>query len=218
MPFAHIYTQRFKTHSSLFPTLISACFFFVCCLSPVMGYAAISGSCNGVWGVHLPNSDGGGNGGYKLVMGPISVDSKGNHTASVSITHVSFTSNSTQEVQAAKGTGYYRGFLLKAFDPYTGLLVGTFNGPLPANTMHYDGCSRRQSAISHDMPDDSDDVVTTDNQFTFRFIHFSLIALINTGHTPLLTLLPQPLLVGTARNRPAGLHCREHQQVVRAPP
>ena len=153
-------------------SVVKAMCIVICCLQGAMGYSAMSGSCNGVWGVHLPNSDGGGDGGYILMMGPTSVDSKGNRTASVTITHISFMSNATQQqLQSAKGSGYFRGFLLKAFDPYTGLLVGTFNGPLPVNTMYYDGCSSAQSAISHNMKtadSDASTVVTTQHALTFR--------------------------------------------------
>ena len=147
--------------------LVAICVLF-CSLEIAMGYSAMAGSCNGVWGVHLPNN-GGGDGGYRLTMGTTFVDSKGNRTTSVSVQHISFMNNvSQQDLQSAKGTGYYRGLLLKAFDPYTGLLVGTFNGPLPPNTMYYQGCSSAQSAISHTMADGSTAPVTLGHSLTFR--------------------------------------------------
>ena len=143
-------------------------FVWACSAGKVRTFSTMAGSCNGVWGVHLPNS-GGGDGGYRLVMGETSVDTDGNRTTSVTIEHITFMANTTQqELLSAKGSGYYQGMLLKAFDPYTGVLVGTFNGPLPPNTMYYQGCSSAQSAISHTM-DGSQSVVTTGHSLTFRF-------------------------------------------------
>ena len=139
--------------------LLALCI-WTCSMHVAWGYSDISGSCNGVYGVHLPNSEGGGDGGYRLIVGPITVDVKGNRTAAVSIQHTRFISNvsnvsvhsvSVQDWQATTGPGFYRGFLLKAFDPYTGLPLGAFNAPLPPNTALYYGCSRAQSAVSHAM-------------------------------------------------------------------
>ncbi len=105
------------------------------------GYAEISGSCNGVYGVHLPN-EGGGDGGYKVV---VSKETRPNANtgqifANVTIQHVSLIDTSSHaEIEIARGSGSFRGFLLKSFDQGTGEPLGTFMHPLPKGSTLYEG-------------------------------------------------------------------------------
>ena len=63
--------------------------------------------------------------------------------------------NVSQEVaNQTLGTGIYAGFLIKSYDPYTGLPLGSFQEPLPPYTIFYDGCNPPQSAVSHSLTND----------------------------------------------------------------
>ena len=124
-------------------------------LIPCTGFPNLAGNCNGLYGAHLPNSFGGGDGGYVISVSDSVVASNGNRVAKVLIQHLRFMNNVSQTIaNNTLGTGFYVGFLLKSYDPYTGLPLGSFQQPLPPYTVFYDGCSPPQSAISHSLTDD----------------------------------------------------------------
>ena len=109
------------------------------------GYSVTAGNCNGLYGVHIPNSDGGGDGGYTIKLT--------NSSASDTVTGKLYTGTvAVTFQQPGKGSGTFRGFLIKSFDPYTGQALGNFiASSLPANTMLYEGCNPSSSAVSHSM-------------------------------------------------------------------
>ena len=130
-------------------------------------FPQMAGSCNGVFGKHLPNSVSG-DGGYRIGITVGSILADGTQSANVSIYHTGFTLNtSTTPSQPANGNGYYYGFLIRSFDPNTGSLQGTFQTSLPDNTMLYQGCSFPSSAVSHNMPNTA--YVTTNPTLEFQF-------------------------------------------------
>ena len=133
----------------------------------ISAYPQMAGSCNGVFGKHLPNSVSG-DGGYRIGITIGSILADGTQSANVSIYHTGFTLNtSTTPSQPAKGDGYYYGLLLRSFDPNTGSLKGTFQTPLPVNTMLYQGCSSPSSAVSHNLANTA--FVTTNPTLVFQF-------------------------------------------------
>jgi hypothetical protein len=116
---------------------------------PILGYSEMSGSCNGLFGIHLPSSVSG-DGGYKIGIQDSHIGSDGYRKATIAIEHVRFMNGVSETVlNSTVGTGGFRGFLLKAYDPYTGNPLGSFLKPLPAHTMFYNGCPSPQSSISH---------------------------------------------------------------------
>ena len=150
--------------------LVAVCVFFQQC----SGYPQMAGNCNGLYGMHLPNSLGGGNGGYLLQISDASVASSGDRRAKVVIQHLRFLPNISQEVlNKTLGTGLYSGFLLKSYDPYTGLPLGQFgaNAELPPNTMLYVGCIVPESAITHTFTSQQilDGVPVTNTQLEIPF-------------------------------------------------
>ena len=133
----------------------------------ISAFPQMAGSCNGVFGKHLPNSVSG-DGGYRIGISVGSILADGTQSANVSIYHTGFTLNtSTTPSQPANGNGYYYGFLIRSFDPNTGSLQGTFQTSLPDNTMLYQGCSFPSSAVSHNMPNTA--YVTTNPTLDFQF-------------------------------------------------
>ena len=126
----------------------------ICLTANAWGFPHMAGNCNGLYGAHLPNSFGGGDGGYVITLSDSTVASNGNRVANVAIQHLRFMKNVSEQIaNSTVGTGIYAGFLLKAYDPYTGLPLGSFQQPLPAYTVLYEGCSPPQSAVSHFLTD-----------------------------------------------------------------
>ncbi len=118
-------------------------------------FPEMAGNCNGLYGVHIPNLEGGGNGGYVLTMSDAVVASNGDRVAKVIIQHLRFMANVSEEVlNQTLGTGEYAGFLIKSYDPYTGLPLGSFRRPLPPRTMIYAGCSPPESAVCHSITEE----------------------------------------------------------------
>jgi hypothetical protein len=151
---------------------VQTCIAFLFLLSGVNGYTEISGSCNGVYGVHLPN-EGVGDGGYRIVVSKEANSSAnaGSFFANVSIQHVSLIMSSLTEIEAATGSGSFQGFLLKSFDKVTGEPLGAFMDPLPKGCTFYAGCTSPNSAISHVVDGDQSgpNIYYGDGTVVFRF-------------------------------------------------
>jgi hypothetical protein len=129
------------------------------CLVAGMHYVScfpeMAGNCNGLYGVHVPNLEGGGDGGYVLTLSDAVVASNGDRVAKVIIQHLRFMTNVSEEIlNRTLGTGEYAGFLIKSYDPYTGLPLGSFQLPLPPRTMIYGGCSPPESAVCHSITEE----------------------------------------------------------------
>ena len=153
----------------MMPGSVSIAIFAVAAASwqQCLAYPSMAGSCNGVFGKHLPNTVSG-DGGYRIGVNLGAKLADGSQSAAVSVYHTIYTLNtSTQPSQPAKGSGYYKGLLLRSFDPNSGSLMGSFLSPLPANTMLYEGCSSPSSAISHDLANSG--LVTTEPTLNFNF-------------------------------------------------
>ena len=151
---------------------VQMCITFLFLLSGVHGYAEISGSCNGVYGVHLPN-EGGDDGGYRVVVSKEASPSTitGLFFANVSIQHVSLIDTLSRNEIEVTGSGSFQGFLLKSFDKVTGEPLGTFMDPLPKRCTFYAGCSSPRSAISHivDGEQSEPNIYYGDGTVAFRF-------------------------------------------------
>jgi hypothetical protein len=115
-----------------------------------VSFPQMAGNCNGLYGVHLPNTEGAGNGGYRIELSDASVASDGQRVAKIVINHLRYINNISEEnLNETLGSGVYAGFLIKSYDPYTGLPLGTFKQPLPPHTAYYRGCSPSETAVSH---------------------------------------------------------------------
>jgi hypothetical protein len=122
---------------------------FLTCWKCAISYPNMAGSCNGLYGVHIPNK-GGGDGGYRISIEDSHIGSDGNRIASIAIQHVRFLSDFNPHItNYTMGMGAFTGFLMKSYDPESGVPFGSFLAPLPPKTMHYSGCPSPASAISH---------------------------------------------------------------------
>ena len=134
--------------------MLPAIVLWLCSVTYTLGFPETAGNCNGLYGVHLPNSEGGGDGGYRIKLSDASVASNGHRVAKIAIEHLRYDSNISEEIRnATLGSGLYAGFLIKSYDPYTGLPLGAFQQPLPPYTVLYTGCSPAESAVSHSLTD-----------------------------------------------------------------
>jgi hypothetical protein len=112
-------------------------------------FAEISGSCNGLFGIHIPNQVFG-DGGYRIVLENPAVGSDANRIVTVAIRHVFFFDNfNPADLNKTLGTGIYSGFLIKSYDPVNGMPLGLFQQPLPPHTALYDGCPVPETAVTH---------------------------------------------------------------------